>query len=176
MKTLIQEKLNQATLILNEYDVDVWLTFVRETTLSPDPVLELIAGVDVTWRSVFLVCRNGEHIALVGRFDTENLEQLGVYSQIIGYDEGLKQPLLDILQQLDPQTIAINYSEDDVAADGLSHGLYLALLNYLEGTPFQNRLISAEAVKVRLRLSWSARPPSPPKNCLTTWSSLPNRG
>jgi hypothetical protein len=66
---LIQEKLAQATAVLNEFDVDVWLTFVRETMLQSDPVLELIAGVDVTWRSAFLVCRDGKHVAIVGRLD-----------------------------------------------------------------------------------------------------------
>ncbi len=50
---LIREKVAQATQILNEFDVDLWLTFVRETTLSPDPTLELIADVDVTWSSAF---------------------------------------------------------------------------------------------------------------------------
>ena len=65
-KQLIREKLAQATQILNEFDVDLWLTFVRETSMSPDPALALIAGVDVTWQSAFLVGRNGRHTAIVG--------------------------------------------------------------------------------------------------------------
>ncbi|MCP4356655.1 MAG: aminopeptidase P family protein [Chloroflexi bacterium] len=150
-KQLIQEKLAQATKILNEFDVDVWMTFVRETTLSPDPNLELIAGVDVTWQSAFLVCRNGQHVAIVGRFDTENVAGLDAYSQVIGYDQGIGKHLRLALDSIAPQTIAINYSANDVAADGLSHGLYLALLNHLQETPYAGRLISAEKLIAALR-------------------------
>lgn len=148
---LIQEKVAQATAILHEFDVDVWLTFVRETTLSPDPTLELIAGVDVTWQSAFVLSKDGRHTAIVGRYDTENVAQLGVYTHIIGYDEGIAQPLREALTRLNPATIAINYSANDVAADGLSHGLYLALLHHLAGTPFADRLISAERLVAALR-------------------------
>jgi Xaa-Pro aminopeptidase len=150
-KRLIQEKVAQATKILNEFGVDVWLTFVRETTLSPDPTLELIAGVDVTWQSAFILSADGRHTAIVGRYDTENVEQLGVYHEIIGYDEGIAQPLRETLARLDPATIAINYSANDVAADGLSHGLYLVLLHHLEDTPYAARLVSAEKLVAALR-------------------------
>ncbi|MBX3059375.1 MAG: aminopeptidase P family protein [Anaerolineae bacterium] len=150
-RQLIAEKVAQATAILNEFGVDVWLTFVRETTLSPDPTLELIAGVDVTWQSAFILSRDGRHTAVVGRYDTENVEQLGVYDTIVGYDEGIAQPLREALARLNPATIAINYSADDVAADGLSHGLYLALQQHLAGTPFADRLVSAEKLVAALR-------------------------
>jgi Xaa-Pro aminopeptidase len=150
-KQLIAEKVAQATAILNEFGVDVWLTFVRETTLSPDPTLELVAGVDVTWQSAFILSRDGRHTAIVGRYDTENVEQLGVYQEIIGYDEGIAQPLRDTVARLNPATIAINYSANDVAADGLSHGLYLALREHLADTPFADRLVSAERLVAALR-------------------------
>jgi Xaa-Pro aminopeptidase len=150
-KQLIQEKVAQATQILNEFDVDLWLTFVRETTLSPDPALELIADVDVTWQSAFMLCRDGAHVAIVGRFDRENVAQLGVYPQIIGYDQGIADHLRTVLAEKAPRTIAINYSENDVAADGLSHGMYLSLQNILSGTPFADRLISAEKIIAALR-------------------------
>ncbi|MCP4423236.1 MAG: aminopeptidase P family protein [Chloroflexi bacterium] len=150
-KQLIREKLAQATQILDEFDVDLWLTFVRETAMSPDPALELVAGVDVTWQSAFLVGRNGRHTAIVGYYDGENVRNLNAYDEVVGYHEGVKRPLLDALAQYNPTTIAINYSETDVAADGLSHGLYQALLGYLEDTPHADRLVSAEKIIAALR-------------------------
>ncbi len=150
-RQLIAEKVAQATAILNEFGVDVWLTFVRETTLSPDPTLELVAGVDVTWQSAFVLSKDGRHTAIVGRYDTETVAQLGVYGEIVGYDEGIAQPLREALTRLNPATIAINYSADDVAADGLSHGMYLALQGHLADTPFADRLVSAEKLTAALR-------------------------
>ena len=150
-KILIQEKLDQATAILNEFDVDVWLTFVRETTLSPDPTLELVAGVDVTWQSAFILCRDGHHIAIAGRFDTENIEQLGAYSEIIAYDKGIAKHLVAVMDRLNPQMIAINYSENDVAADGLSHGMCRNLVRYFAGTAHEGKLVSAEKLVGALR-------------------------
>lgn len=150
-KQLVQEKLDQAVSILNENNVAAWLTFVRETSLSPDPALDLIAGIDVTWQSAFIVTQDGQRIALLGRFDAENVIQLDAYTEVIPYDEGISRPLRELLSRLDPETIAINYSENDVAADGLSHGMYLALLNHLAGTPYANHLVSAERIIAALR-------------------------
>ncbi len=149
--TLIQEKLAQATQILDELGVDLWLTFVRETSMSPDPALELIAGVDVTWQSAFLVSRNGRHTVIVGHYDGENVRNLNAYDEVVGYHKGIAQHLLAALKQYDPARIAINYSENDVAADGLSHGLYLALQQYLAETPYADRLESAEKIIAAVR-------------------------
>jgi Xaa-Pro aminopeptidase len=151
MKQLIQEKLQQATAILEEFDVDCWMTLVRETSMQPDPALDLIAGVDMTWQSAFIVNRSGKHIAIVGHFDSENVHNLDAYDQVIGYHEGIGAHLREVFANLNPAQIAINYSENDVAADGLSLGLYRALLNHLDGTPFAERLISAENIIAALR-------------------------
>ena len=151
MKQLIQEKLDQTTAILNEFNVDVWLTFVRETSLMPDPALELITGLDFTWQSAFLLARDGRRLAIVGQFDVDNLQNLGLYDEVIGYHKGIGRHLRDALTRLNPQTIAINYSESDVAADGLTHGLYRALLAHLQETPFADRLVSAERIIAAVR-------------------------
>jgi hypothetical protein len=73
------------------------------------------------------VSRSGEKIALVGHFDKSNLEEMGVYSKVIGYHEGIAAPLRAELARLQPAQIAVNYSERDVAADGLSLGMYKLL-------------------------------------------------
>ena len=148
---LIREKLDQATSILDELDIDVWLTFVRESSMRPDPSLDLIYGGDVTWVSAFLICRDGRHVAILGHFDAENVRTLNAYSEVIGYHEGIGELLNQTLAAIDPSRIAINYSQIDLAADGLTVGLYRMLQGYLQGTPYEQRLISAEKIISALR-------------------------
>ncbi len=47
--------------------------------------------------------------------------------------------------------IAIDFSSNDVKADGLSHGMYLLLEEYLRGTRFEGALVNAEDIVIPLR-------------------------
>jgi Xaa-Pro aminopeptidase len=149
--TLVREKLDQAPGILEEQGIDLWLTLVRETLLTRDPCLDLIAGTYCAWQSAFLVSRSGERIAIVGRFDAPSLEQLGAYSEVLGYDKSIRPGLRKTIERLAPETIAINYSPSDPAADGLTHGMWLVLTEILEGTPFADRLVSSKPIVGSLR-------------------------
>ena len=144
-----QEKLEQAVKILNELNLDVWLTFVRETSHNADPALALILGFDVTWQSAFIVSKTGEKIAVVGRYDVDNVERTHAYDRVIGYDEGIQDALLQVLGEINPKRIAVNYSESDSSADGLSHGMFLRLQHFLHDTDYE--LVSAEHLLRALR-------------------------
>jgi Xaa-Pro aminopeptidase len=148
---LTREKLDQAVDILREKDVDLWLTFVRETTQVSDPCLALVLGFELTWTSALMISRTGEKIAIVGRFDAENVERMGGYSTVVAYDESIREPLREGLSRLDPREIAVNYSLSDPAADGLTHGMLLVLKGLLEGTDYVDRLTSADRVIAALR-------------------------
>ncbi|MCQ3930238.1 MAG: aminopeptidase P family protein [Chloroflexi bacterium] len=143
------EKLNQTVEILQEKQLDAWMTFVRETSHNADPALGLIVGMNLTWQSAFIITRTGEKIAIVGRYDAENVGRIGGFTEIIGYDQSIQPELQRILKRLNPRQIALNYSENDSAADGLSHGMYLILKRYLQGTSYE--LISAEGILNSLR-------------------------
>ena len=150
------EKLDQAVEILREQDVDLWLTFVRETSLTNDPSLDLIAGTYCAWQGAFLVSASGERIAIVGRFDAPSVTALGAYSEVVGYDESIRPALRAAIERLAPRSIALNYSESDPAADGLTHGLWLVLSQTLAGSPYAERLVSSEKIvnALRGRKSW----------------------
>ena len=155
--TLVREKLDEVPAILDEHGVDLWLTFVHETMLTPDPCLDLVVGTSCTWQSAFLLSRSGERIAIVGRFDAPGVEQVGAYPELLTYDESVRPVLRETIERLDPQTIALNYSPSDPAADGLTHGLWLVLRETLEGTPYSDRLVSSGQVPFRLFESKSTR-------------------
>lgn len=149
--SIIQEKAKQAVDILNEKNIDLWLTFVRETTLNSDPVLPLILGFDLTWMSALLIHRSGQRVAIVGRFDAKNVQKSGAYDTVLSYDQSIRNPLLEIIHRYNPQQIAINYSESDPSADGLAYGMFRQLTNILKDTSYEARLCSADGIIASLR-------------------------
>ena len=150
--SLLKEKKAQAIDILKEKDVDMWLTFVRETSGVRDPALDFLIGPrDLTWGSALIFTKLGERIAIVGRYETDEVERLGIFGTILGYDEGIRDLLRKTISRINPDRIAVNTSKNNVHADGLTHAMYEILVGHLEGTPYVERLISAEPVINALR-------------------------
>lgn len=150
--TLVQEKVSQAIDILKEEKTDMWLTFVRETSGVRDPALDFLIGDnDLTWHSALILTRKGEKIAIVGNLETEAIRQLNVFDEILGYDSAVSGLLRDTIARLNPDGIAVNTSRNNVHADGLTHAMYEFLKEYLAGTPYADRLVSAEPIINALR-------------------------
>ncbi|MEW6240522.1 MAG: Xaa-Pro peptidase family protein [Chloroflexota bacterium] len=150
--SLIQEKINQAIEILKEQNTDLWLTFVRETSGVRDPVLDLLIGPnDLTWQSALILTRRGEKIAVIGNLEKDALSRLDVFDTILGYDTAISQLLRDTIIRLNPDRIAVNTSRNNVHADGLTHAMYEILRGHLDGTPYADRLVSAEPIINALR-------------------------
>ncbi|MBI5294898.1 MAG: M24 family metallopeptidase [Chloroflexi bacterium] len=150
--TLIQEKVKQAIDILRQQEIDLWLTFVRETSGVRDTALDLLVGpADLTWQTALMLTRQGGRLAIVGNLEKESLGRLGVYDPILGYDTAVRDLLRETITRLDPQRIAVNTSRNNVHADGLTHAMYEILCDYLAGTPYAERLVSAEPIINSLR-------------------------
>jgi Xaa-Pro aminopeptidase len=151
MKNIIKEKIAQAKSILNEKNIDMWITFARESAYSKDPVMDIIVGTNVTWESAFTICKDGTHSAIIGSLDSANMKAQGIYEDITGYIKSIKEPFLDMIKRKNPKTIAVNYSKNSNLADGLTHGMYLILTDYLKGTGYEDKLISSEEIIAALR-------------------------
>ncbi len=148
---ILKEKIEQAVQILKEKNIDMWLTFVRESGNIKDPALDMIAGTGCTWQSALMISKDGETTAIVGTLEVENFQTKGLYKNVAGYVKSVKEPLLDYLNRKNPSTIAVNFSKNSNLADGLTHGMYLILMDILEGTSFAKRLISSEEIISALR-------------------------
>lgn len=149
---LINEKVEQAVQILKEKNMDMWLTFVRETSGVRDPAMNFLVGeIDLTWPSALILTSRGDRIAIIGNLEKDALQRLGVFNEIIGYDTAVSTLFTETISRLNPNQIAINTSRNNVHADGLTHAMYEFLREYLAGTPFVDRLISAEPIINALR-------------------------
>ena len=148
---LIREKIEQATGILKEFNIDCWITFTRESAMNGDPTLPFLVPADLTWHSALIITKQGDSRAIVGQYDKKMVDDAAAYKSVVGYVEGMKKPLLEYLCALNPATIAVNYSVDSEIADGLTHGMFLTLSDILTEIHFQDRMISAEKIISALR-------------------------
>lgn len=148
---LVKQKIGQAVELLNELDIDLWMIFIRESHTMPDPCIEMVVGENVTWQSAFLIHRSGDTTAIVGSLEEPNTRSLGIYKNVIGYVQSVKEPLVAYLENMNPKNIALNYSLHANLADGLTYGMYLALQNHLKDTPYFSRITSSETIIASLR-------------------------
>jgi Xaa-Pro aminopeptidase len=151
VRTMIQQKIAQAVDILKEKNIDMWLTFVRESASMPDPAIDMVVGQHATWQTAWIITRDGETIAIAGSLDVAAIRESGRYATVVPYVQGIRDELLGVLRRKNPRRIAVNYSTDSVMADGLTHGMFLLLTEMLEGTKFAHRLISSQEILSALR-------------------------
>jgi Xaa-Pro aminopeptidase len=150
-EALIREKTEQAVHILKETEIDCWLTFTRESEICGDPILVFLAPGHVTWHSAFIITSSGRKKAIVGLYDQKGIEETGAYDSVDSYVTGIKELLQGYLKEIQPQTIAINYSKNSEISDGLTYGMYLVLYELLAGIGLEDRLVSAERITSALR-------------------------
>ena len=148
---LQREKVMQAIDLLKEENIDLWMTIGRETMMNSDPVIPLISASEFGGMTAAIICSNGKNLLIANHLDASGHELAKVYDQVVMYsDYDIFNILKELFAELKPKKIALNYS-DDVAADGLSVGLYNQVMKFLKGIDYTGEVCSSENVIARLR-------------------------
>ncbi|MCH8906301.1 MAG: aminopeptidase P family protein [Candidatus Heimdallarchaeota archaeon] len=149
--SIVSEKHELVSAVMSELGIECWITFVRETDANPDPVQNLVIGGEIVWESAFIFFKKHEFkkIAIVGNFDADAEKNKSVWDEVIDYTEGITAVLREKITELNPKNIALNYSDDDVMADGLSHGMFVKLSSILKD--FADRFMSSRNLVQKVR-------------------------
>jgi len=151
---LLQEaKLKQAIGILNEENVDMWIIFEKETPMNSDPVHPLIYPNKFLGTTMVIICKNGESYIIADHLDGPGHERLGLMKHALTYPNGAnyRELFFEVLAKEQPKQIALNYSKDNCAADGLGYGAFLELKDALKTAGWNGEIISAEGIIGKLR-------------------------
>ncbi len=150
---IIQEKHAPVSPLMKEFSIDCWIIFVRETATTPDSIMNFTVGNDVVLESAFIFGFEGEQFkkfAIVANLDAITQQEKGWWDEVIGYEElGISDHLKSAIDKLKPKAIALDFSLNSFAADGLTHGLYLKLEDYLK--EYKEKFMSAEKLIMELR-------------------------
>ena len=118
--SLVQQKHRQLDSLLPKLDADAWLVLTREHS---DLSTLLFTGIGLVGEAAFIFTRDGARHAIVADYDVAPIAASGEFSVTSYGQGGFMQPLSELLEQLNPQTLALNFSENDPLADGLTVGM-----------------------------------------------------
>src|SRR5437879_7491529 len=144
----LAKKLRYVQYTMKQQEIDLWITFTREG--NEDPLAQDLRFDNITWRSAAIIDRNLEKTAIVGSLEEEAIKQRDFYDQVIGYgSEGAAPKLKQVISRLHPKRIAINKSQDEGAADGLTSTMEQYLKKASKGVKAE--YVSAEDLAIALR-------------------------
>jgi len=83
------------------------------STEGSDPCLPLIVEEYISGSSTFIITRRGEKFALCSSIDGAGIEASGVFDRLITFRLGLGETLKEMLLELNPRQIALNFSKND---------------------------------------------------------------
>ncbi len=150
---IINEKHGELPKIMIKEGIDCWIIFVRETSTTPDSSMQFVVGGDVVLSSAFIFALQADNslrkIALVANFDANAEREKGIWDQVIGYEKGITSDLQSIMTEISPQNIGLNYSTQNYASDGLTHGMFLKLNELLPS--YSSKFCSAQEIVNAIR-------------------------
>lgn len=147
-RELVAEKHAQAVALLRRQHLDCWLTFSRE---GSDLLLPFVMGGEsLVGTSALLLFADGPSVAIVADYDVGQVE--GAFDDVMPYSLDWTGILQGVLRERRPERIGLNYDPDDHGVDGLTHGLYLALVETLAPLDLPaSALVSAAPVAAAMR-------------------------
>jgi Xaa-Pro aminopeptidase len=143
---IIAQKHAQAAEKVREMGVDLWITFVQETSSGAERAFAYISPGHLTWESAILVTPAGKPTLICGRLDQQVFEASGLFGEIVTFVQDFKEPFLNYLKALQPRKVAVNFSLNDPSADGIPHGRFLHLEGMLKEVLPGVEIVSAEPI------------------------------
>ncbi|MDR1794273.1 MAG: M24 family metallopeptidase [Erysipelotrichaceae bacterium] len=148
---LNREKLPIIYDCLKEYNVDAWLIVGRETAMRSEPILPVLGDLDFIIATALIFTKEGRCIAVVSPLDVEGYKMIAGIDEVIEYPGSFQDTLKEVIAKLNPPRLALNYSRNDAAGDGLSVGNKMMLDKIFKEINYQGEVISAHDIIKKVR-------------------------
>jgi Xaa-Pro aminopeptidase len=151
-KELFKVRMERACNALREFGADLWISIGRETHFTQEPALLFLLPACVLPACALIITKTGQSVCLAGALEAEEMETYGAYTEVIAYRDRFEERLTEVIARFMPANkIALNYSEVDPSADGLSFTQYKRITRCLDAAGFRGETISSCNIMKRTR-------------------------
>lgn len=141
-----KEKIEIAYQALEENDMDMWIVAGQESATNGEPVLDVMGDAEFIGRTALVFNRDHTSCAVCTPLDVNGYINAGVFTETISFPVSFTQSLGEYIAKKVPKRIALDFSENNPASDGLSMGMYKLLQEAFEIAGFQGEVVSAQPI------------------------------
>ena len=145
------EKLPIVYKALKDNNIDAWLITGRETIMKREPILHVLGDMDFIIATTLIFTKDEKCIAIVSPLDVECYKLIKGIDEVIEYPTTMEETIGEVLKRLDPKVLALDYSSDDAAGDGLTLGMYMMLQNVFKTIDFKGEVVSSFPVITKVK-------------------------
>ncbi|MDO4198562.1 MAG: Xaa-Pro peptidase family protein [Erysipelotrichaceae bacterium] len=136
---------------LQKYDVDMWIVAGQESATKSEPVLDIISDSEFIGKTALIFTKDKKARVVCTPIDANGYEITGVFEKIYPFPVGFEDTLSEVIKELEPKNIALDYSRNNPSADGLSMGMYQLIKNAVDKSGIRTEIVSAENLVVMVR-------------------------
>ncbi len=144
------EKLPLIYQVIKENNVDAWLITGRETIMRSEPILPVVGDMDFIIATT-LIFTNSKCIAIVSPLDVEGYRLIKGIDEVIEYTTTMEETIKEVIKDLNPKRLAVNFSNSDASSDGLTVGMKMMLDKALAAIDFKGEIVSAFPIISKVR-------------------------
>lgn len=144
------EKIPLIYKIMKEKQIDAWLITGRETIMRSEPILPVLGDMDFIIATTIIFTQD-KCIAIVSPLDVEGYRLINGIDEVIEYKTTMEETIKEVLADLKPDCLALNYSNSNASSDGLTVGMKMMLDRALASIEFKGEIISAFPIVSKIR-------------------------
>lgn len=121
------DKLRQASELLAHSSVDAWMIISHETATNSEPTLSIISESEMIGMTAIIFHKDGTTAVICTPIDADGYRLGGSFTEVTAFNNSFNETLQEYCLSKNVKTVALNFSEQDPASDGIPCGIFFSI-------------------------------------------------
>lgn len=141
---IYKAKIDIAFEALQKHDIDMWIVAGQESTTNSEPMLACLGDFEFIGMTALIFNADRTSTVICTPIDADGYQRLQAFDEVRPFPVSFVQTLSEYLAVKQPKKIALDYSINNPASDGLSVGIYNILQEAFALAACPAKIVSAE--------------------------------
>ena len=146
-----KEKIEIAYDALEQEQISMWIVAGQESATNSEPVLSVMSDAEFIGCTALIFTDNRKATAICTPIDYNGYVHHGVFDEVIAFPVSFVDSVAEYIKRCNPKKIALDYSLNNPACDGLTVGMYRLLQNAFAKAGYTGEVVSAQPIVNRVR-------------------------